>query len=159
MYYFIINEVGFTKSLIAVLTLSGYLALFGGSGFYNRYLKKIDYPKIMFWSQIIIAFVISINYLFVSRISKEYLHINDLAFCLFTDVFAEIPFQGFVYMPTFVVQAKIIPKSIEATVFAIFMSLSNLSQGVISPLFGATLATFFGVTGEDFSRLPLLVII
>jgi len=54
MYYFIINEVGFTKSLIAALTLAGYLGLFFGSSFYNRFFKKIDYPKMMFLAQVLI---------------------------------------------------------------------------------------------------------
>ena len=44
MYYFIINEVGFSKSLIAGLTLASYLALFLGSGVYNAYFKKTEYP-------------------------------------------------------------------------------------------------------------------
>lgn len=48
MYYFIINEVGFTKGLIAFLTLAGYLGLFFGSAFYNKYFKDFDYPKMMF---------------------------------------------------------------------------------------------------------------
>jgi len=54
MYYFIINEVGFSKALIAVLTLGGYLGLFFGSSFYNRFFKSIDYPKMMFFAQILI---------------------------------------------------------------------------------------------------------
>ena len=90
MYYFIINEVGFSKSVIAFITLTGFIALFIGSGLYNKFLRKIEYPNLMLSAQIVIAAIIALNFLFVSRISKEYLHINDLVFSIFTDGFAEI---------------------------------------------------------------------
>jgi hypothetical protein len=87
------------------------------------------------------------------------LGINDLGFCLFTDVLGEILFQAFVCMPTLVVQAKIIPANIEGTMFALFMSMSNLSNGFVAPFVGACLSTAYGVTDEDFTRLPTLVTI
>ena len=106
-----------------------------------------------------IALCIVCNYLFVSGFSRVVLHINDKFFCLFTDVGAEVLFQAFVYMPTLVVQTKIIPKNIEGTMFALFMSLGNLANGFVSPMFGATLATWFGVDEDDFSALSILVLI
>jgi hypothetical protein len=66
MYYFIINEIGFTKSLIAFLTLVGYLALFFGSALYNRCFKTVEYPKMMFYAQLLISFTIVLNMMFVS---------------------------------------------------------------------------------------------
>jgi len=46
----------------------------------------------MFYGQILMQFTIVLNLLFVMRITKEYFHINDFVFCLFTDVGAEILF-------------------------------------------------------------------
>lgn len=82
-----------------------------------------------------------------------------MVFCLFTDVGGEILFQALVIMPTLVMQARIIPKNIEGTMFALFMSLSNMSSSFISPLFGATLATAFDVSSNNFTNLPILVLI
>lgn len=62
-------------------------------------------------------------------------------------------------MPTVVMQARIIPKQVEGTIFALFMSLNNLSGQFIAPLFGATLADHFGVSSEDFRMFPLLIMI
>jgi len=53
-------------------------------------------------------------------------------------------------MPTLVMQARIIPKNVEGTIFALFMSLNNLSGSFIAPMFGAALADKFGVSSEDF---------
>lgn len=49
MYYFIINEIGFSKGFIAALTLAAYIALFIGSSFYNCFFKHINYPKLIFF--------------------------------------------------------------------------------------------------------------
>lgn len=65
-YYFIINEIGFSKSLIAFLTLAGYIGLFFGSGLYNKYFKNFDYPKMMLGAQFLVAFCILLNLGFVT---------------------------------------------------------------------------------------------
>lgn len=53
MYYFLINVIGFSKGIIASLTLVIFFGLFTGSIIYNRFLKHIDYPKLMFCGLII----------------------------------------------------------------------------------------------------------
>lgn len=120
IYYFIINEIGFSKSFIAALTLVGFIGLFFGSSFYNWFFKNIDYPKMMFIGQILLQFTVILNLLFIMWITKEYFHINDIIFCLFTDIGGEILFQALMVMPTLVMQAWIIPKNVEGTVFAMF---------------------------------------
>jgi predicted MFS family arabinose efflux permease len=68
-YYFIINEIGFSKSLIACLTLAGYLGLFFGSGLYNKFFKHYDYPKMMLAAQFLMISFVVLNLGFVTRVT------------------------------------------------------------------------------------------
>jgi BT1 family len=57
-----------------------------------------------------------------------------------------------------VLSARLCPKGIEATLFALLMSIWNLS-GLLSHELGALLTAWLGVTESNFEQLWLLVII
>ena len=50
LYFFWLNEIGFQKSMVAFISLVGYICLFVGSSMYNRYLRKLEYWKLMCWA-------------------------------------------------------------------------------------------------------------
>jgi BT1 family len=62
------------------------------------------------------------------------------------------------FMPVLVLAAKLCPLGIEATLFALLMSVLNLS-GLVSKEGGAILTHLLGVTDTNFDRLWLLVLI
>jgi hypothetical protein len=61
-------------------------------------------------------------------------------------------------MPVLVLAAKLCPPGIEATLFALLMSVLNLS-GLVSKEGGAILTHLLGVTDTNFDKLWLLVLI
>lgn len=61
-------------------------------------------------------------------------------------------------MQVLVLSARICPEGVEATLFALLMSVLN-GGSLTGQALGAGLTQALGVTGTDFSNLPLLVLI
>jgi hypothetical protein len=159
MYYFMINVLEFSKKTIALLALASFSTAIIGSFFYNIFLKKWEFRVTMIIAHVIIAWAVMTTYLLVSRISKEVFGINDVLFALFTDSALEILFVAFVFMPMLVVQTKIIPKNVEATVYSVFASLRNIAHDFISPVVGGVIAQCFNVSKNNFKNIGSIVII
>lgn len=159
MYYFMINVLDFSKKTIALLALASFSTAILGSFAYNIFLKKCEFRVTMVIAHITIGFAIMITYLLVSRISKEVLGINDILFSLFTDAALEILFVAFVFMPMLVVQTKIVPKNVEATVYSVFASLRNLASDFVSPIIGGLIADNYHVSKDNFDHIGTIVII
>jgi hypothetical protein len=62
------------------------------------------------------------------------------------------------YMPVLVLAARLCPAGVEATLFALLMSITNLA-GLLSYELGAVLMHWLGITETNFSSLWLLVLI
>lgn len=62
------------------------------------------------------------------------------------------------FMPVLVLAARLCPPGVEATLFALLMSVVNLS-GLVSYEFGALLTHWLGVTDTNFDNLWILVLI
>ncbi|CDN16670.1 Folate transporter 3 [Richelia intracellularis] len=62
------------------------------------------------------------------------------------------------YMPVLVLAARLCPPGVEATLFALLMSVFNLA-GLVSYEFGAGLMHILGISEHNFELLWLLVII
>ncbi len=62
------------------------------------------------------------------------------------------------FMPVMVLAARLCPPGVEATLFALLMSISN-SAGMVSYAFGALIMHWLGITATNFESLWLLVII
>ena len=99
-----------------------------------------------------------LSFIFVLRMNLKW-GIPDMYLIIFTDVVSEILSQCFVFLPMSVVYAKICPKRIEATSFALLASVSNF-RGTIRSWIGAYInKTWVGVTHEDLSNYWILVTI
>lgn len=112
----------------------------------------------MLFGYILLTGLISFNYLFVSRVTRD-IGIPDIISAIFSDVAFEILIIAFLQLPTMVVAAKIIPGKIEATGYALFTSVGHFSSHVISPTWGAFIARMVGVSTEDYSNMEYLVLI
>jgi len=62
------------------------------------------------------------------------------------------------FMPVLVLSARLCPPGIEATLFALLMSIWNLS-GLVSSELGALLTHWLGVSENSFENMGLLIII
>ena len=62
------------------------------------------------------------------------------------------------FMPVLVLAARLCPPGVEATLFALLMSVFNIA-GAVSQELGAILTHWMGVTPENFENLWLLVLV
>ena len=97
--------------------------------------------------------------IFATRLNLS-LGISDLAFVILSSIITETLSTAFSQMPVLVLFAKITPPNIEATVFALFTGIFNLSAIVISPNMGIIVNKLFvGVTLDNLSEYYKLVFI
>ena len=100
-----------------------------------------------------------IGLIFAMRLNLS-LGISDLAFVILSSLITDTLSTAFSQMPVLVLFAKITPPNIEATVFALFTGLFNLSSIVISPNVGILINKLFvGVTLDNLSDYYKLVFI
>jgi vacuolar-type H+-ATPase subunit I/STV1 len=143
-----------------MLTLIGFITLLFSTVLYNKYLRRKEFRS-LFKYAIYVGFIGSVtSFIFVMRWNVTYLYINDLVFIIFTSIVTDILVLSFSNLPSMVLFAKITPKHIEATVFALLTGTSNLANGVLSPMVGAWINDrFVKVTADDLSNFYILVII
>jgi hypothetical protein len=67
--------------------------------------------------------------------------------------------MSFVDLPLMVLFAKVTPRHVEGTVFAIFTGLSNFANGVLSPTIGSLINDMFiGVTTKNISTSNMAIL-
>ena len=159
MYYYLINVLSFSKQTIAILDLIAFWTAIFGSFVYGCMLSKIEFKKTMIIAHIIIGMSLIPTYLLVTRISKNTFGIDDVVFSIFTDAALEVLFVAFVDMPTLVVQTKITPKNVEATIYNMFRTICNLTADFISPMIGGVIASVFSVTSKNFDNISWIVVV
>lgn len=113
----------------------------------------------MLWNSIMGVVGGFISLIFATRLNLS-LGISDLAFVILSSIVTETLSTAFSQMPVLVLFAKITPPNIEATVFALFTGIFNLSAIVISPNMGIIVNKLFvGVTLDNLSEYYKLVFI
>ncbi len=155
LFFFMTNELGFEPEFLGRVRLVSSFASLTGVWIFQRFLKTISFRQVLGWSTVISA-VLGMSVLLLVTHTNRALGINDYWFSLgdnlILNVIGEIAF-----MPVLVLSARLCPPGIEATLFALLMSIFNLG-GFLSHELGGLLTHFVGVTENNFDRLWLLVI-
>ncbi|BBA79620.1 putative biopterin transport-related protein BT1 [cyanobacterium endosymbiont of Rhopalodia gibberula] len=155
-FFFTTNELGFGPEFLGLVRLVTSVAALVGIGLYQKFLKTVSFRRILGFS-IVISSGLGMTMLLLVTHANRVIGINDRWFSLgdslILTVMGEITF-----MPILVLSARLCPKGIEATLFALLMSILNLS-GLISHELGALLTQWLRVTQTNFDNLWILVII
>ena len=158
-YYFSLNIVHFSKFTVSMLTVLGFVTLLSGTLAYERLLKNYEVRKLMRWNINIGIIGTAIWLIFAMRLNLA-MGISDLAFVIISSMVTDTLSTAFSQMPVLVLFAKITPRNIEATVFALFTGVLNLSAIVISPNIGIIINKLFvGVTLSSLDDYYKLVFI
>jgi len=156
LFFFMTNELGFEPEFLGSVRLVSSFASLAGVWIFQRFLKTIPFRQVLGWSTVISA-VLGMSVLLLVTHANRALGINDYWFSLgdnlILNVIGEIAF-----MPVLVLSARLCPPGIEATLFALLMSIFNLG-GFLSHELGGLLTHWLGVTENNFDRLWLLVIL
>ncbi len=155
-FFFSTNELGFEPEFLGRVRLVSSLASLLGIFIFQNYFKSIPFRRILGWSTVIAAGLGMTTLLLVTHANRA-LGIDDHWFSLGDSLILTVAGQ-ITWMPVLILSARLCPKGVEATLFALLMSIWNLS-GLLSHELGALLTSCLGVTETNFDNLWLLVII
>lgn len=155
-FYFTTNELGFEPEFLGRVRLVTSLAGLIGIGLYQKFLKTIPFRPMLGWCTIISCLLGFTSLILVTH-SNRAIGIDDHWFSLGDSLVLTVIGQV-AFMPVLVLSARLCPKGIEATLFALLMSIWNLA-GLTSQELGALLTHWLGVTETNFDYLAPLIII
>lgn len=155
-FYFSTNELGFGPEFLGRLRLITSLAALLGIWAFQRFLKGVPFRTIFTWSTVLSAALGMTTLILVTHANRA-IGIDDRWFSLGDSLVLTVMGQ-IAFMPVLVLAARLCPPGIEATFFALLMSVSNLA-GAVSHELGALLMAWLGVTERNFDNLALLLTI
>ncbi len=153
-FFFTTNELGFQPEFLGRVRLVTSIASLMGVWLFQRFLKTIPFRVIFGWSTVLSA-VLGMTMLLLVTHTNRALGIDDRWFSLGDSLVLTVMGQ-IAYMPVLVLAARLCPPGVEATLFAMLMSVSNLA-GLLSYQFGAVLMHWLGITQTNFESLWVLV--
>jgi folate/biopterin transporter len=155
-FFFTTNELGFEPEFLGRVRLVTSLASLAGIWLFQRYLKTVPFRVIFGWSTVISA-LLGMSMLLLVTHTNRALGIDDRWFSLGDSLVLTVMGQ-IAYMPVLVLAARLCPEGVEATFFALLMSVVNLA-GLVSYETGAVMMHWLGITEHNFANLALLVVI
>ncbi len=155
-FFFTTNELGFEPEFLGRVRLVTSLASLVGIWLFQKFFKTVPFRQIFAWSTVISAALGMTTLLLVTHMNRA-LGIDDRWFSLGDSLILTVMGQ-IAYMPVLVLAARLCPPGVEATLFALLMSVSNVA-GVVSYESGAILMHWLGINDHNFANLPILVII
>lgn len=155
-FYFTTNELGFSPEFLGTVRFVTSIASLFGVWLFQTYLKNVPLRKIFTWTTVL-ATLLGLTSLILVNHWNRGLGISDRWFSLGDSLILTVAGR-IAFMPVLVLAARLCPKGIEATLFALLMSAINVSA-LISHQLGAALTYLLGVTEQNFTNLWLLVLI
>lgn len=155
-FFFSTNDLGFEPEFLGRVRLVTSIAALIGVWIFQRFLRTVPFRVIFGWSTVLSA-VLGMTMLILVTHTNRALGIDDRWFSLGDSLVLTVMGQ-IAYMPVLVLAARLCPPGIEATLFALLMSVTNLAS-VLSYETGALLMQGLGISEHNFDRLWLLVVI
>lgn len=155
-FFFTTNELGFQPEFLGRVRLVTSIAALIGVWLFQRFFKAVPFRQIFGWSTVISAALGMTMLLLVTHTNRS-LGIDDHWFSLGDSLILTVMGQ-IAFMPVLVLSARLCPAGVEATLFALLMSIHNIA-GFVSYESGAWLMSVLGITEDNFTNLWLLVVI
>ena len=155
-FYFTTNELKFNPEFLGTIKFFASWAGLLGVWLFQRFFKGVPTRTIFFWTTII-STVLGLTSLLLVTHANRTLGIDDRWFSLGDSLILTVAGR-IAFMPILVLAARLCPEGIEATLFALLMSVINISA-LCSFQLGAVLTHFLGVTESNFDNLWILIVI
>jgi folate/biopterin transporter len=156
LFYFSTDVLHFTPEFLGTISAIGFVFLLGGTILYNTFLTNVSFRRIFLVAQLCLALVSLADVVLVTRANLE-IGIPDKAFVLGDHVVADV-IGRLKTMPIMVLCAKLCPRGIEGTLFALLMSISNVSYSV-SEFWGAFVCDWMGIAKDEYDMLWLAIVL
>ncbi|MEH2456856.1 folate/biopterin family MFS transporter [Nostoc sp.] len=155
-FYFSTNELHFQPEFLGRVHLVTSFASLAGVWIFQRFLKSIPFRVIFAWSTVLSS-ALGMTMLLLVTHTNRLLGIDDHWFSLGDSLILSV-MGKIAFMQVMVLAARLCPSGVEATLFALLMSIFN-SAGTVSHAFGALITYWLGITATNFDSLWLLVLI
>ncbi len=156
LFYFSTNELGFEAEFLGRVRLVTSVAALLGVWIYNRFLKAVPLRQIL-GAAVVLSATLGMTPLILVTHANRALGIGDRWFSLSDSAVLTVLGQ-ISFMPVLVLAASLCPVGVEATLFALLMSIFN-AGGLVSNVLGGWLTAALGVTETNFENLWLLIVI
>lgn len=140
--YFMIDELQFDPEFFGRLSLIGHAMGIVGVVLFRKFLISVSLKKLLFWI-IVASVLLSLPSIGLVYGWYDYLGMSPKMFAM-ADTFLSGPLSEIAFLPLLVLVARVCPKGVEATMFALLASIMNIGLAV-SDLGGAWLVTIFDV--------------
>lgn len=157
-YFFLMNTIGVSKFMFAIITLVGQICGVVGVIIYERVLKTREVRTVLAINVCITILGAFLAFVFAKRWNLEF-SCSDYVFLFLTDVVFAATAMAFSTLPIMALFAKITPPRIEGTMFAFLTGTSNLDLMVLQPLMGNFVNLFVGVNKDDLSGYSTLILV
>lgn len=154
--YYLVAELKFSTTFLGFLTCVNHGSMLLGTAIYSRYLRNVPFRK-FFSILVIISAVLGASPIILVTHMNTNFGVPDGLFTAGDDLFLSVIGQ-IALMPVLILAAKMCPAGIEASLYASFVSVLNFA-GIVSEYSGAGLTRFLNISKEDFSALPMLIVI
>lgn len=155
-FYFTTNELQFNPEFLGTVRFFTNIAGLLGVWIFQRFLRDVPLRRIFFWTTLL-SVILGLTSLLLVTHTNRLLGIGDRWFSLGDSLILTVAGR-IAFMPVLVLAARLCPPGIEATLFALLMSVLNVSS-LCSAQLGALLTYMLGVTDTDFTNLWLLILI
>ena len=155
-FYFTTNQLSFNPEFLGTIRFFASWAGLLGVWLFQRFFKSVSTRKMFFWTTIISSLLGLTSLLLITHANRS-LGIGDRWFSLGDSLILTVAGR-IAFMPVLVLAARLCPEGIEATLFALLMSVINISA-LCSFQLGAGLTHLLGITESNFDNLWLLVLI
>ena len=156
LFFFTTNELHFQPEFFGRINLVTSVASLVGIWIFQRFLKNVPFRVMFAWSNVI-SVALGMTMLLLVTHTNRTLGIDDHWFNLSDSLILTV-MGKIAYMPVLVLAARLCPPGVEATFFALLMSVTNLAA-LLSQEMGAVLTYGLGITETSFDALWLLVVI
>jgi folate/biopterin transporter len=153
-FYFVTNDLGFGPEFLGQVQFATSLSSLLGVVIFQTYLKRIPFRSLFAGITLLSAGLGLTSLILVYHTNRSW-GIDDHWFSLGDSVILAMAGQ-IAFMPILVLAARLCPAGIEATLFALLMSVWNASHFVSREL-GSLLMQGLGLTSTNFAALDKLI--
>lgn len=156
MFFYQTQHLKLDPTILGLAKVVGQIGLLLGSIIYNRFLKDISLRKLLGSMQILLSLCMLSDIFLVNQLNIR-LGIPNSVYILGASALVEVVSQ-FKILPFTVSLAQLCPPGCEGSLMAFVMSVQSLAS-ITSGYLGVALASFLGVSSDNYSRLPLAIFI
>ena len=128
-YYFFMDILNISMFTYSMLTVLGFAALLIGTQIYSIWFCEFEYRSMIIIDAVINILMQPLSFILVFRLNLKW-GLPDLALIMFSGSVADAFKQCLVVLPITVLMAKICPKRIEATSFAVLAGIAHLRSTI-----------------------------